>query len=73
MAITIIHIVQIAAAILLILTILSQNRGGGLGSVFGGEGGFYASRRGIEKVLANITIGLSILFLLSSIVYTLVG
>ena len=69
---TIIHIIQISAAILLMMTILSQHRGGGLGSAFGGEGGFYASRRGIEKVLANITVALSIVFLLSSIIYTLV-
>jgi len=51
-------------ALLLIITILLQQRGAGLGEAFGGTGGVYASRRGAERALYNITIVLSILFIL---------
>jgi len=42
-------IIQIVIAILLIITILLQNRGSGLGSAFGGEGNIYMAKRGAEK------------------------
>lgn len=59
---TIIKISQVIIAILLTIAILVQNRGAGLSSVFGGEGGVYRARRGAEKNLFLITIILSILF-----------
>jgi protein translocase SecG subunit len=40
---------QIIVVILLIVFILLQQRGTALGSAFGQEGGFYATRRGIQK------------------------
>ena len=55
-------IIQIIVAILLILSILVQNRGTGLTSIFGGEGNIYRARRGAEKNLFVITIILSIIF-----------
>jgi len=40
-----------------------QNKGVGLGGLTGGDtGGVFTARRGIEKTLFYITIGLSILF-----------
>lgn len=42
-------LVQIIIAVLLIVLILLQQRGTALGSAFGQEGGFYATRRGIQK------------------------
>ncbi len=48
------------------VAILLQQRGGGLSSVFGGEGGFYRTRRGAEKVIFVSTIILAILFLLTA-------
>ena len=68
----IVHAVQIVSAVLLILVVLSQSRGGGLGEAFGDSGGFYANKRGAEKVLAIATIVLSVSFLVSSFAYTLV-
>jgi len=42
-------ILQIIVSVFLIICILFQQRGTALGSAFGGEGGFYATRRGIQK------------------------
>ncbi|MFH1180962.1 MAG: preprotein translocase subunit SecG [bacterium] len=55
---------QIVIGILLIFAILLQQRGHALGSTFGGgESGFYATRRGLQKKLFGATIVLGILFI----------
>jgi len=59
----ILDIIQIASATLLIIFVLMQNRGSGLGAAFGGEGNIYRAKRGIEKTLFTLTIILSIIFL----------
>lgn len=56
-------IAQIIIAILLIITILLQNRGSGLGTAFGGEGNIYLAKRGAEKFIFHATIVLAVLFL----------
>jgi len=56
-------IIQITFAVLLIIAILMQNRGSGLGSAFGGEGNVYRTKRGVEKYLFVATIIFAILFL----------
>jgi len=67
MLLTILPYVQVVVAILLIVAILMQKRGAGLGAAFGGgEGGSYASRRGLERILFFITIILSVFFLFSA-------
>lgn len=63
----IIQIAQIVISVLLIMSILLQNRGTGLGGAFGGEANVYRSKRGIEKVLFNATIVLGVLFIVLSI------
>lgn len=60
-------IIQIIVSLLLIIVILLQAKGSGLGTVFGGEGGFYRSRRGVEKLFIYFTIALTVLFLVLSI------
>jgi protein translocase SecG subunit len=57
-----IKIAQLVISILLILTVLLQNRGTGLGSTFGGSGGVYLTKRGLEKKLFIATIVLAVLF-----------
>lgn len=57
-------ILQIVVAVFLIVSILLQQRGQALGSAFGGEGGFYATRRGIQKKIFWATIVLGVLFIL---------
>ena len=54
---------QIAVAVLIGLAILLQQKGQGLSGAFGGEGGFYRTKRGLEKILLILTIILAILFL----------
>ncbi len=57
------QIAQIIISILLIIVILLQNRGTGLGSAFDGTGGgVYLTKRGLEKKLFIATIVLAILF-----------
>jgi preprotein translocase subunit SecG len=58
----ILSIVQIVFAVLLITTVLLQQRGVGLSATFGGEGNIYRTKRGLEKGLFIATIVLSILF-----------
>jgi preprotein translocase subunit SecG len=69
------HIIQIIISIALIAIILVQAKGqGGLGGIFGGEGGgVYRTRRGVEKTLFNVTIGLAVVFFLVSIASVLVA
>lgn len=54
---------QIIIATFLILSILLQQRGGGLGSLFG-SGIPYTSKRGIEKKIFWASIILAILFII---------
>ena len=69
------NIVQIIVSLALIGVVLLQAKGGGLSTIFGGEGSIYRTRRGLEKTLFNFTIALAVLFgivsLLSVILPTL--
>jgi len=58
---------QIFISISLIVAVLLQTPGGGLGGLFGSGGEFYRSKRGMEKIVFYLTIGLTILFLISSV------
>ncbi len=58
------QIVQIIIAILLMVSILLQNRESGLSGVFGGGGSVYRTKRGAEKFLFTATIVLAIIFVL---------
>ena len=64
----ILNIVQIVIAGLLCVTILLQQRGAGLSSAFGGEGGVYFKKRGAEKIIFIASIVLAMLFILGAIV-----
>ena len=59
---------QIITSLALIAVILLQAQGTGLGMAFGGAGGEYRSKRGIEKALFYATIVLSVIFLGLSLV-----
>jgi preprotein translocase subunit SecG len=60
----ILNIAQLVIAVALIIVILIQNKGTGLGGAFGGsEGNAYTTKRGFEKKLHYVTIALAILFL----------
>jgi len=57
------NILQLVFGVLLVIFILMQQRGAGLGGVFGGDGGVYRTKRGAEKVIFIGTIVLACLFL----------
>lgn len=57
-------IIEIVISTILIIIILLQSRGTGLGAAFGGEGNIYRTKRGIEKTLYILTIIFGILFFL---------
>jgi preprotein translocase subunit SecG len=59
---TYLNIVQIIVSLALIGVVLLQAKGGGLSTIFGGEGSIYRTRRGLEKTLFNFTIVLALLF-----------
>lgn len=61
------NILQIIIAVLLIVSILLQQRGTGLSSAFGGEGGIYRTKRGLEKYLHIFTIILAAVFLITAL------
>lgn len=66
---------QIGSALLLVVSILLQQRGEGLGSSFGGGGGAmeYSTKRGVEKAIFNATIVLAIVFVGVSIARLVLG
>lgn len=57
-------VAQIIVSILLIVLILLQERSSGLSGILGsgGEGGFYQTRRGLEKAIFWATIVLVVAF-----------
>lgn len=59
-----IRVVQVILSIAVIFFILLQVRGAGLGSAFGGSsaGTVFKTRRGVERLIFNITIVFVILF-----------
>lgn len=59
------EIAQLILAVLVVISILLQQQGSGLGAAFGGEGNFYRSKRGLEKILFYATIVLIVLFIAS--------
>lgn len=54
---------QIVVSVLLIVSILIQQRAGGLGKMFGGGGGeVFRTKRGFEKFLSTFTVVLGVIF-----------
>jgi preprotein translocase subunit SecG len=67
------NIAQIIISVALIAIILFQVRSGGMGGVFGGsETAVYKTRRGIERTLFNVTVGLSIAFFVITLLNVIV-
>lgn len=65
--VTLLPWVQITLSVLLIVTVILQQTGAGVGGAFGGsDGSINYTRRGFERVLFRATIILGILFALST-------
>jgi preprotein translocase subunit SecG len=61
------NVALIIISVGLILSILFQVKGGGLGGIFGQSDTVYRTKRGIEKTLFQLTIVLAVLFIIISI------
>jgi len=64
-------IAQILVCVALIVTILFQLHGGGIGGIFGQSESVYRTRRGLEKTLFKLTIALTVVFVILSVLTTL--
>lgn len=59
----VLDIALIITSVGLILSVILQSKGAGLGGLTGADtGGVFTARRGIERILFWVTIGLSVLF-----------
>jgi preprotein translocase subunit SecG len=69
------QVIQVILALALIVIIILQAKGQGLGSLFGGGDsgmGITKTRRGLDRTLFQITIILSALFLLNAVVQLMI-
>ena len=64
---TYLSVAQIVLSIALVLAILLQVRGGGLGGIFGQADTVYRTKRGVEKTLLQLTVVLAVLFVTISL------
>ncbi len=60
--------VQFIIGVLLIALVLLQSKGTGLGTVFGGDNSVFRTRRGVERLLFNLTIYTAAVFMVVSLV-----
>ena len=66
-------IALIIISVALIASVVLQSKGVGLGGLTGNEtGGVFTARRGIEKTLFWITIGLSVIFFILILILVVV-
>ncbi len=66
--------IQILTSVALIVVIILQAQGQALGGLFGGPDsmGITKTRRGLEKTLFQITVGLAVAFLANAIIQLLI-
>ncbi len=67
------NIAQIILSVAIILTVLLQVRGGGLGGIFGQADTVYRTKRGVEKTLFQFTIILVVIFVAISLIQLKLG
>jgi preprotein translocase subunit SecG len=65
---TYLNVAQIVLSVALITVVLLQVKGGGLGGIFGQPDTVYRTKRGVERILFQLTIALVVLFVIVSII-----
>ena len=71
---TVLDISLIITSVTLILSVILQSKGAGLGGLTGADtGGVFTARRGVEKALFWATIVLSVLFFILAIASVIVS
>ena len=69
---TYLNLAQIVIAVALTAVIMLQTKGAALGGVFGqSDSAVYKTRRGVEKTIFNVTIGLSVVFFVMAILHVI--
>lgn len=66
-------VAQIILTAALVISVLLQVRGGGLGGIFGQADTVYRTKRGLEKTLFQLTVVLTVLFIVISLVRLRLG
>jgi preprotein translocase subunit SecG len=61
-------ILQVVVSVVMVISVLLQNRAEGLGTMFGGGGEVFRTKRGLEKFLYYFTIFLAVLFCALSLI-----
>ena len=61
----ILQFVTIGSGVLMIVSVLLQQRGASLGAGFGSSGELYTTRRGLDKNLFEATVVMAVIFILS--------
>ena len=61
-------ILNIILSVLIVVFILIQGRGAGLGSAWGGGGEMFQTRRGMEKIILRLTTIFIVIFLVISLI-----
>jgi preprotein translocase subunit SecG len=61
-------ILNIIFSVLIVIFILVQGRGAGLGSAWGGGGEMFQTRRGMEKIILWLTSIFIVIFLVVSLI-----
>jgi preprotein translocase subunit SecG len=71
---TALNIIEILVSVTLIVVIILQSKGSGFGGIFGGRDMLSPmhTRRGLERTMFQFTIGLVTVFLLVSLISSLV-
>ena len=70
---TYLSVAQIILSIALIIAVLLQVRGGGLGGIFGQPDSVFRTKRGVEKTLFQLTIALVVLFITISLLALIIS
>ena len=65
--------VQLGSAVLLIVTILLQQKGSGLGGALGGGSMEFSTKRGLEKGIFQASIAIAVVFIAVSIARLIIG
>ena len=65
-------ILQIIVSASLIVLILLQASGSGIGTAFGGSGSVYRSKRGVEKIFIYLTVFLAAVFFILSVIQVII-
>jgi preprotein translocase subunit SecG len=71
---TVVSLVMIVLSIFLMIVVLLQTKGSSFSGAFGGDSGsIYRTRRGFEKTLFQVTIGLAIVWTLFAVLVSVVS